>query len=146
MIFLDDSGQFGLLVTPLAGHRMFRFQLIVEGQLIGDSEGCILGSVMAQLKNRPRIDDERLDLLGIESAQFMELLADDEFLHDSTIMSSVESLDRWTVYSYVRKKRFVIVAQEVSTRESGPILTASVDEVAFNSIVDAARGYWLNSQ
>ncbi|MBQ1051317.1 hypothetical protein KBX50_22955 [Micromonospora sp. C51] len=146
MRFLDDDGRFGLLVSPLPGRRMFRFQIIVDGELVGDSEGCILGSVMTQLKNRPHIDDRRLDLLDTDPTGFMELLAWDEFLHDSTMMSGVESLDRWTVYSYVRAGRFTIVAQEVSTQASSPILVARIDEDTFNSIVDATRAYWLNYQ
>ncbi|MCX5120220.1 hypothetical protein OG992_23840 [Micromonospora sp. NBC_00362] len=146
MRFLDDSGQFGLLVSPHSGHRLFRFQFIVGGQLVGDNDGCILGSVMTQLKDRPHVDDERLDLLGTDPAKFMEMMAVDEFLHDSTIMSSVESLDRWTVYSYVRLGRFVIVAQEVSSQGFNPIFIANVDEVDFLAIVDAARTYWLNCQ
>ncbi|MFF5247887.1 hypothetical protein ACFY3V_26670 [Streptosporangium sp. NPDC000095] len=101
---------------------------------------------MTQLKNRPNIDDKRLDLLDVDPAKFMELLAVDEFLHDSTIMSSVESLDRWTVYSYVRAGRFIIVAQEVTKENVSPIFVADADEVEFNSIVDAARRYWLESQ
>ncbi len=146
MRFLDDDGQFGLLVSPLSGHRMFRFQLIVDGRLVGDSEGCIIGSVMTQLKNRPRIDDRRLDLLDIDPFKFMELLAVDEFLHDVTMMSSVESLDRWTVYSYLRGERFIIVAQEAGTQEPSPIFVANIEEVDFNSVVDAARNYWLHLQ
>lgn len=122
---------------------MFRFQFIVDGQLIGDQEGSIIGSVMTQLKNRPHIDDTRLDLLDSSPAEFMDLLAADEFLHDSTIMSSVESLDRWTVYGYVRAGRFVMVAREVTVKKSSRILVADIDEVEFNSIVDAARSYWL---
>jgi hypothetical protein len=143
--FLDDSGRVGLLVSPVLGDRMFRFQLVVDGQLVGDQDGCILGSVMTQLKNRPRIDDKRLDLLDADPVQFMELLAVDEFLHDSTIMSSVESLDRWTVYSYVHAGRFIIVAQEVAGQDASPIFVAGIDEAEFNSIVDAARRYWLES-
>ncbi|MEU1585733.1 hypothetical protein [Micromonospora sp. NPDC005710] len=146
MRFLDDRGQFGLLVSPLAFHRLFRFQFIVEGRLVGDDEGCIIGSVMTQLTDRPRIDDERLDLLEVDPAAFMEVMATDEYLHDSTIMSSVESLDRWTVYSYVRAKCFTMVARQVSIQEPGQILVANVDEVEFEAIVNAARTYWLNSQ
>lgn len=145
MRFLDDSGRFGLLVSPVSGHRMFRFQLVVDGQLVGDSDGCILGSVMTQLKNRPHLDDKRLDLLDADPLQFMEMLADDEFLHDSTIMSSVESLDRWTVYCYVRATRFIVVAQKVAP-EASPILVSSIHEAEFDSIVEAARNYWLKSQ
>ncbi len=101
---------------------------------------------MTQLKNRPRIDDRRLDLLDIDLFKFMELLAVDEFLHDVTTMSSVESLDRWTVYSYVRGERFIIVAQEAGTLEPSPIFMTNIEEVDFNSVVDAARNYWLNLQ
>src|SRR5262245_27593016 len=122
---------------------MFRFQLVVDGQLVGDREGCIIGSVMTQLENRPHIDDRRLDLLDANPVEFMELFAVDEFLHDSTIMSSVESLDQWTVYSYVRTGRFFVVAQEVVERKVGPILAADISEAEFDSIVDAARRYWL---
>lgn len=125
---------------------MFRFQFIVDGKLVGDSEGCIIGSVMTQLNNRPYIDDERLGLLDSDPAEFMELLAVDEYLHDSTIVSSVESLDRWTVYCYVWAGRFFIVAQEVSTRGDEPILVSSISEAAVEPIVDAARSYWLKSQ
>ncbi len=146
MRFLDDSGQFGLLITPLSEYRMFRFQLIVGGQLVGDRDGCILGSVMAQLKNRPRINDKRLELLSVDVIKLMELIDADEFLHDSTIMSSVESLDRWAVYSYVQAGRFIIMAQEVSMQESKSAFAANISEIEFESLVDIARNFWLDSQ
>lgn len=44
-----DDEQFGFLVTRLTGSDMFKFHLIMSGQLIGDSEPCILGSAMKQL-------------------------------------------------------------------------------------------------
>ena len=159
MRFIDDNDRFGLLVSPIPGQRrIFRFQLIIRGQLVGDREGSIIGSVMQGLKDQQHIDDERLDLLDTDPAAFMELFAVDQFLHDSTMMSA-ESLDGWATYSYVRAGRFVVVAQEyvgweevvgaygeVVSLKTGPILVANIDAAEFDSIVDAARSYWRKHQ
>ena len=159
MRFLDDNDRFGLLVSPIPGQRrIFRFQLIIGGQLVGDQDGSIIASIMGELKNPRHIDDERLDLLVTDPAAFMELLAVDQFLHDSTMMSA-ESLDGWATYCYVRAGRFIAVAQEIVGSEevvgaygelvslrTGPILVADIAEAEFDSLVDAARSYWLKHQ
>ncbi|WP_415952086.1 hypothetical protein [Streptomyces sp. KLOTTS4A1] len=145
MRFLDDAGQFGLLVSPLPGHRMFRFQIIIGGALLGDREGCILGSVMAQLKDRPQLDDAKVDI-GFDPSGLMDRFAVDEFLHDAAIISSVESLDGWTLYGFIHTGRFFLLAREIMPAGVGPVLVGSVVKADYDSIVDAARDYWLKSQ
>jgi hypothetical protein len=47
-------------VTQLGGHRMFRFQMVIDGQVVGDEEHCIPGSAMHRLGNLRHLDNERL--------------------------------------------------------------------------------------
>ncbi|MFE2528021.1 hypothetical protein ACFXEL_27725 [Streptomyces sp. NPDC059382] len=124
---------------------MFRFQIVVGGRLIGDQEGCILGSIMAQLEDRPRIDDAKFDA-KIDPTGLMDMLAADESLYDATMMSSVESLDGWTLHGFIHADRFILLAREVVRDGFGAILVGSVEKADYDSIVEAAREFWLKSQ
>ena len=47
MRFTTDNGAFGVLLTPgdVSGtHRFGRFQLVIDGELVGDAETCLPGS------------------------------------------------------------------------------------------------------
>lgn len=144
MRFLTDDGEFGFLLSPLSGREMFRFQMIIGGRLIGDSEPCMVGTAMKQLASRPELEDERLSQLSIDPGSVLSVLRTDERLHDSTTMSLAESLDHWVINGYVFGGRFVMLAQEY--KEGTPDASARisiVDVAEYDALVGALRNYWL---
>jgi hypothetical protein len=143
MRFLTDNGEFGFLIRPLTGRGMFQFQLVVAGQVIGDSEPCILGSAMKQLGSLPRLDDERLALISSDPAVVMSALRSDEELHDATTLSLAESLDRWSINGYMYKGSAVMLAEACGEDSAtSPLLVSIVDAAEYQSIVDVIRSYW----
>lgn len=143
MQFLTDDGGFGFLVTPLGGRNMFRFQLIIAGQVVGDSEPCILGSAMKRLGSLARLDDERLSLLSSEPATVVSILCSEEDLHDAAILSLAESLDHWMICGYMYQGSAVMLAQEYRASQVGnPLLISHIDAAEYGSIFDATRSYW----
>lgn len=142
-----DDGQFGFLVTRLAGRDMFRFQLIISGQVIGDSEPCILGSAMKQLGNLRTLDDERLAELSSNPAAVIFALRTDQFLHDASTLSLAESLDQWLLNGFVYDGYVVMLAQDYRDGAApGVLLTSIVDTVQYHSIFHAVCGYWLETK
>ncbi len=100
---------------------------------------------MAQLKDRPRIEDARF-YIDLDPTDLMEMLAADECLYDVTMMSSVESLDGWTFHGFIRADRFLLLAREVVRDGVGAILFGSVEKAECDSIVEAASDFWIKSQ
>ena len=151
MRFLSDDGQFGFLVTRLTGPRMYRFQVIIDGQLIGDSEPCIPGSAMKRLVILRDMTDSRLGHASRDSDSAWSLVRADE-LHDATSLVLTESLDGWSLHGYTYSGTAVIMAQKYGegsdaalTPLIGPILVSVVTLDEFNSIVDATRSYWAKT-
>jgi hypothetical protein len=143
MRVLTDDGKFGFLIAPLAGRGMFRFQIVLAGQLIGDAEPSILGPALQQLERRPNLTDKRLSQPLKDPARIMSILRFDEDLHDPTMLSFVESLDRWLVYGYVYEKHYVMLAQAYGGGATiGPVLVSVVDVAEYDAIVDVVCGYW----
>ncbi|MCX5391288.1 hypothetical protein [Streptomyces sp. NBC_00094] len=140
---MTDDGRFGFLVAPLEGRGMFRFQLIVDSQLIGDTEPCILGTAMARLKGLTHLDDDRLGLLFSDRDVVLSALLTEEELHDRTTLSIAESLDGWLIHGYVYKGNVVVVARgDEDGSLTGPTLVAVVASAEYAPIVEAARNYW----
>jgi hypothetical protein len=143
MRFLTDDGRFGFLVTPLAGRGMFRFQLIIDGRLIGDTEPCFLETAMADLGNLPHLDDERLGQLSSNPDVVLSALLFDDELHDRTTLPIAESLDCWLVNAYVYEGNVVMIAR---AHEDGslasPALISIIGFAEYAPIIDAARSYW----
>jgi hypothetical protein len=142
-----DDERFGFIVTHLTGRDMFRFQLIISGQVIGDSEPCILGSAMKQLGNLRTFDDERLAELSSDPAAVIFALRTDQFLHDASTLSLAESLDEWMVNGFIYDGRVVMLAQDYRDEAApGVLLTSLVDTVEYDSIFHAVHGYWSETK
>lgn len=144
MRFSTDDGRFGFIVTPLAGRHMFRFQMIIESQVIGDTEECILGSAMATLANLKPLDDERLARLSSDPAAVLSTLSLDETLHDDAVLSLAESVDRWLMCGYIYEGNATMLAQEYGTGDDlvGRVLVSVVPAVEYSTIIAAVRSYW----
>ena len=110
MRFVTDDGRFCVLVTPLPGHDMFRFQLVIGGQAIGDTEPCILGSAMRKLRNLTELADPRSGSPAEHLTEVMPLLRSDQEVHDASTWSHAESLDPWLINAYTCQGNAVFLA------------------------------------
>jgi hypothetical protein len=126
---------------------MFRFQMIVDGQVIGDTDENIIGSAMATLGELKQLEDPRLAGLSSDPAAVIATLLTDETLHDDAVLSLAESLDRWLVCGYVYQGATTILAQGYRGHDlAGPILVSTVPVADYSTIIDAARTYWLKTR
>jgi hypothetical protein len=142
--FSTDDGQFGLIVTPTSWNKMFRFQLIVDGAVVGDTEPCILGSAMRQLSSLHRLDDPRLARARVDPAGTMSVLCSDDPLYDLSMLNGAESLDRWLVRGYINGESAVVMSQPAEGPESERSIRVAVVPLRdFESVVRSAVGYWV---
>ena len=145
MRFTTGDGRFGFLVEPTSYSGMYRFQLIVAGELVGDDEPCFLESAMGTLGSLPALEDKRLDAVRNDPAATLTLLQSDDTLHDATTLSVAESLDRWLVCAYVHDKQAIFLAQAYADEEDiliGPLLTASVPVADYTTVFGETQAYW----
>jgi hypothetical protein len=147
--FSTDDGQFGLIVSPRPGDgRMFVFQLVVGGCVVGDGEPFILGSLMWELGHRPSFDADELPDARTSPADAVKLLLDEEVrLQDerfeSAMLRGAESLDRWLVWLYVQETNGVALAQAGKDNERvGPVLVSKVGLTDFRSLIDSTVRHW----
>jgi len=143
--FTTDDGRFGFLVEPTSYSGMYRFQLIVAGQLVGDDEPCFVETAMGALGSLPTLDDARLDAVRDDPASVLATLQTDDNLHDATTLSIAESLDRWLVCAYVHDKHVTVLAQAYADEEDilvGPLLTALTPVAEYAAVYGAALEYW----
>ena len=147
MRFSTDDGRFGFIIAPSDYRKFFRFQLVVDGDVIGDEEDCILGTAIMSLGDLNQLDDGRLADVGTDAMKVLPLLQTDELLHDAATLSIAESLDHWATYGFKYKENVVILAHPY--REDGSIPSVSVSVVpsdSYDSIIDAVRTYWNKYQ
>jgi hypothetical protein len=146
MRFATDDGQFGLIVAPADepwDSRFFRFQLIVDSVIMGDSEPCILGSMMRTLQNLPRLEDPRLARPRLGPTATMSVLRSDAALNDPSLLNGAESLDRWLVHGYIHGTTAVVMGEPAEPPAGpGTISVAVVPLRDFESIVISAVRYW----
>src|SRR5436305_5237534 len=101
MRFSTDDGRFGFVVTPVNDLGLFRFQIVIAGQLVGDTEPCILGTAMKQIGKLYRVDGSNADQVIADAARALAALRSDDKMNDATMLSLAESLDRWRVFGYL---------------------------------------------
>lgn len=141
MRFLTDDGRFGFLAAPMPGRDMFRFQMIIGEQLIGDSEPCILGSAMWQIRNLPHLTDPRFGSLSEHLAELMPLLRCDQEIHDAATLSLAESLDPWLINGYIYQGSVTFLAiRDRAALDSAFISTMSLTD--YEPVVGALYEYW----
>jgi len=150
MRFATDDGHFGLIVTPAGSSwdsNFFRFQLIVGSVIMGDSEPCILGSIMPRLQNLPRLEDPRLARPHVDPAATMSVLSSDAALNDPALLGAAESLDRWSVRGYIHGTTAVVLGEPAEPPDgSRAVGVAVVPLHDFESIVTWAVRYWEDVQ
>ncbi|MFD9892406.1 hypothetical protein ACFWY9_23945 [Amycolatopsis sp. NPDC059027] len=140
---MTNDGRFGFLISPTVGRGMFRFQLIIDGNLIGDEEPCLLGTAMRQLGSIADLKDRRLDALSSDPTSVLFTLRSDEELHDRTTVALAESFDSWRINAYRHEGRVVFLATEVRKNEPPSlILVSTVDLIEYNQIVNSVRSCW----
>jgi hypothetical protein len=139
--FTTEDGRFGFLIEPTSYSGMFRFQLVLAGQLVGDEEPCFLESAMGTLRSLPVLTDARLDAVRSDPASVLAALRTDEALHDATTLSIAESLDRWLVCAYVNGEQAIFLTRAYSADGNelvGPLLTAIVPLRDYAALLDDA--------
>jgi hypothetical protein len=145
-----DDGSFGFIVTPLSAPLFFRFQIVIAGRLVGDTEPCIIYTAMHQLKKLTVVDDERLNRLAEDPVAVSAVLLSDDTLHAAATMSIAESLDHWLVQAYGYKGKAVFIARECvdDQREtlSDDVLVSVLDVSEYDVIFNAVHQYWLSYQ
>jgi hypothetical protein len=147
VIFSTSDGQFGFVLTKVAGQNMFEFQLVIEGNLIGDREPCIAGSAMIVLGELRHLDDQRLGLLFSDRDALVAVLDSDEDLHDVVALSIAESLDGWWLRGYVYDGNVVLLARERRQgRVMGELLVSIVAMAEYGSVHGAASDYWVHTR
>lgn len=146
MRFLANEGQFGLLVTPVIGSGESRFQLIVDGRLIGDAELTFAYGAFEEMKDLPRFSDKRLGLLSEDPNLVLSALLSEEGLHDPATLALAESLDHWLIQGYVYDRNAVMVARPYEDGSLvGPTLISVLRCAEYASIVEAARCHWART-
>jgi hypothetical protein len=149
MRFLTDDGLFGFIVTPLTGSGMYRFQLVIHGELVGDIEPCFLESAMRSLGRLQELADSRLRRVSVDVASVMGILESDDLLHDAALLQVAESLDGWKVRGYVYEGNATFLATSYmpgSDRIENPIMFAVVPLAEYDSIFGAAHDYWVKTR
>lgn len=143
-----DDGLFGFVLAPLSGAGMFRFQMIVGGRLIGDTEACILGSAMYRLSNLRRLADERLGRVFEEPGAVVSALCTNDGLHDAATLSLAESLDRWRLHGYVHDGKVNVLAQgyNQSGEVEGLVLASVVNVPEYELMIETVRHYWQHAE
>ncbi|MEV7680066.1 hypothetical protein AB0O64_16130 [Streptomyces sp. NPDC088341] len=145
-----DDGRFGLILTPAGDPwdaRFFRFQLIVDSVIMGDSEPCVLGSMMLTLQNMARLEDPRLARPDADPAATLSVLRSDAALNDPSLLGAAESLDHCLVHGYVHGTNAIVIGKpaEPSAGTRTPHV-AVVSLHDFQAIVTAAARYWEEVQ
>jgi len=156
--FLADDDRLGIVITPAEGRHMYRFQLVIDGHVVGDAEPCIVGSAMKGLGSLKAPGDPRLSLALSDPAALVRLVTAigerdvesgdepddaDVDLHDSTVLSLAESLDSWLLLGFAYDGRVVFLASQY--REGGArgeVITAVIEPLAYGSLLEASRAYW----
>jgi hypothetical protein len=144
-----DDGLFGFIVTP-ADFGMYRFQLIVDGELVGDTEPCFLESAMRSLGRLQQLNDIRLGQISINATSVMAAIETDDVLHDAALLQIAESLDAWKVRGYVYKGDVTLLAQRYLSEPGGGvgdrILVSTVPFAEYCSILGASYDYWAKTR
>ncbi|MEU4674508.1 hypothetical protein AB0F91_42765 [Amycolatopsis sp. NPDC023774] len=146
MRFSTNDGMFGLVVEPVSTSGQSRFQLIIEGQLVGDAYPNFAYGAFEELAHLPRFSDERLGRLVEDTGAVLELLRTEEELHDPATVSLAEAQDRWFVQRYIYQSNVVLIGREyVGSSLDESALISIVECVEYASIVEMARGFWARN-
>lgn len=103
------------------------------------------GAALRRLPRLAVVDDERVAELVDEPARLIELLADDEQLHDATLLSIAESLDEWSLFGFQLAGRVHFLAAEARGGAGAEVVTSAVDLGEYEPVVTAARRYWQDA-
>jgi hypothetical protein len=122
---------------------MSRFQLIVDGRLIGNDGPEFAYSAYQELSHLPRSSDPRLGRPGENVDVVLDVLRAEDGLDDHGLLQLTEAQDDWRVEGYFHGDDAVVLAQRIEGPSLvGPVLIAVVPCAEYAAIVEAARRYW----
>jgi len=134
MRFSTDDGHFGLIIMPVSG-GMFRFQMVLQGHVIGNREPCFVFTPLRQFRKLVRLDGPDFSGEAYLPGVFSKLQNDDQ-LHDASMTATAESLDRWLIRGYMNGPHAIFLAKEADS-EGNSILTSVLDADTYFMILDA---------
>lgn len=141
MRFVSDDGLFGFLLSPSGMQRFFRFQLVVGGELVGDSEPCIAGSAIGPLEQLLKLSDPRLDHERFTAAEVENVLSSDHQLNDASLQNFAESLDVCLVRAFIFHRWVNVLV----TCQDPPLSRRAVVRIdEFEVLLKALKEYWAN--
>lgn len=143
MRLTTSDGLFGFVIEPTTTAKFMVFQIVIEGQLIGDRAPCILGTAMQQLRNLAVIN------VGLPHSQkaspsviFSALQTNDDW-NDATLLPLAESLDSWQVRGFADHSEIVFLArQNGGPKESHSFRMATLPVQEYDFIVKALIDFW----
>jgi hypothetical protein len=128
---------------------MYRFQLIIHGELVGDTEPCFLESAMRSFGHLHQLDDSRLGRISADATAVMATVDSDDVLHDAALLQVAESLDGWKIRGYLYEGDATVLAQKYASGPGGvegPILVSIVPLAEYCSVFGASRDYWAKTR
>jgi hypothetical protein len=143
-----DDGLLGFIVTPVTDSGLYRFQIIIGGEIVGDTEPCFLESAMRSLGTLYQADDVKMGEIA-DPASVLARIESDDLLHDAALLQVAESLDGWKVRGYVYEGNAMLLAQAYITGSSatkGSILVSVVSLAEYLSVFDVAHSYWAQTR
>jgi hypothetical protein len=149
MRFSTDDGLFGFIVTPVSASGMYRFQLVIQGEQVGDAEPCFLETAMSSLGKLHQLDDSRLARISVDTASVMAIIDADDVLHDAALLQVAESLDGWKVRGYVYNGDATVLAQKYAPGSSvseGLVLFSVLPLTEYWSVLHASHDYWAQTR
>lgn len=139
MIVATDELAFGVLLSPSDRPRFWILRLLVNGDLIGDCEPCMVGSAVPIIARRPPF--AAIDPRGNRTT-VLNLLRSDAH-HDATLYPLAESFDDWEVRLYSTDQEVVVVASsDVSQGETADLRLVAVAIDEYMAVVSTIASYW----
>ena len=142
---MTQDGSFGVIISAASGNhdpRFFSFQLVVDGQTIGDSEPSIIWSAIDRLSRLPELDDPRLNNPTRDLHAAVDAVLNDEHCNQA-LFHGAESLDAWIVAAYTHDGSTIWLTQQAGSDNShvSPIRAATINNLDYHSIVNRVRAH-----
>lgn len=152
MRFLTNEGEFGILLAKASNGAeadpamaVFRFQLLLDGELVGEAKPCNPGPAFGNLRKPCRLDADRARGLPGGPEALHAYLHADALLHAGTKGPRAASMDGWACHLFVAGSRVALLARDRRGPErdaAGAVRSCSVGIEDYFDVVGCAFEYW----
>lgn len=142
MRITTSDGTFGFVIEPTEAADFQIFQLVIDSEVIGDREPCILGTAMRQLRNLAVLDLGPLGPSGFSAPEILSTIKSRDDWNDATLRHLAESIDRWDLRGYSTGSEAVFIARPNGPNDVQVLLTAVVPLSDYVPIVDVLVQHW----